>query len=341
MDKFLDSNGLLYYDKQNRVRIDKKVDKVDGKGLSQNDLTNELKTKYDAAYQHSQDDHAPVNAERNTIVGVKVNNTDLAVDAERKVNVTVPTGTLAGKDNVAYTDLDVNLKGRIDALESGTVSVDDTLSNTSTNPVQNKVINTALGTKADKTHTHSDASESASGFMSAVDKTKLNGIEEGANKYIHPSHTAKTNGFYKVTIDDKGHTSAVTPVTKADVTGLGIPAQDTTYTNATQATAGLMSGDDKTKLDAVPAPADIATNTSVAAAVAAAGHIKKTIVETLPVPSEAKDNIIYLVKKTTSATDNAYNEYWLIDGKLELIGDTATKIEAITNQEIDEILKAE
>ena len=38
-------------------------------------------------------------------------------------------------------------------------------------------------------------------------------------------------------------------ITKADITGLGIPAQDTTYTEATQSTSGLMSGTDKTKLD--------------------------------------------------------------------------------------------
>lgn len=39
------------------------------------------------------------------------------------------------------------------------------------------------------------------------------------------------------------------PVTKDDITGLGIPAQDTTYDEATTAKAGLMSAADKTKLD--------------------------------------------------------------------------------------------
>ncbi len=38
---------------------------------------------------------------------------------------------------------------------------------------------------------------------------------------------------------------------KADITALGIPAQDTTYANATTAVAGLMSNTDKTKLDGV------------------------------------------------------------------------------------------
>lgn len=46
------------------------------------------------AYDHSQTTHAPTNAERNTIVGVKVNGTDLAIDSSRKVNV-----DLSGKED--------------------------------------------------------------------------------------------------------------------------------------------------------------------------------------------------------------------------------------------------
>ena len=82
------------------------------------------------------------------------------------------------------------------------------------------------------------------------EKTKLSGIASGANKYTHPSYTAKSSGLYKVTVDATGHVSATTAVAKADITGLGIPAQDTTYsamTGATSSAAGT-SG-------LVPAPA--------------------------------------------------------------------------------------
>lgn len=68
-----------------------KVDKVTGKGLSQNDLTNTLKTNYDAAYTHSQSAHAPSDAEKNVIVGIQKNGTALTPDSSRNVNVTVPT----------------------------------------------------------------------------------------------------------------------------------------------------------------------------------------------------------------------------------------------------------
>lgn len=66
------------------------------------------------------------------------------------------------------------------------------------------------------------------------DKSKLNSIEEGANKYVHPSYTAQASGLYKVTVDASGHVSAAIPATKEDITALGIPGQDTTYDNILQ-----------------------------------------------------------------------------------------------------------
>lgn len=177
--------------------------------------------------------------------------------------------------------------------------------------------------------------------MSAADKKKLDGIAEGANNYVHPAHDAHAAGLYKVAVDAEGHVTEASAVEKADITALGIPAQDTTYAKATAESDGLLAKEDKSKLDAVPSPGTIATETSVAAAIAAAGHIKKQIVEAKPSPEEAQDNVIYLVPKTSVADGNIYDEYWKIGDAVELIGDTATKIEAITNKEIDTILATE
>jgi len=85
-----------------------------------------------------------------------------------------------------------------------------------------------------------------------AEKTKLEGIEEGANKYIHPTYTAAASGLYKITVDENGHVSAVTPVEKADITALGIPNGD----NATTSKAGMMSAADKTKLDGMQIASD-------------------------------------------------------------------------------------
>lgn len=55
-----------------------------------------------------------------------------------------------------------------------------------------------------------------------AEKNKLAGIEVGANKYVHPSYTAKANGLYKVTVDETGHVSETEQVTKEDIEALGI-----------------------------------------------------------------------------------------------------------------------
>ena len=84
------------------------------------------------------------------------------------------------------------------------------------------------------------------------EKEKLAGIEEGANKYTHPQHTAAVAGLYKVTVDELGHVTAAEAVSKNDITGLGIPAKDTTYSDVTaNGASGLMSGTDKAKLDGI------------------------------------------------------------------------------------------
>ena len=89
-----------------------------------------------------------------------------------------------------------------------------------------------------------------------AEKTKLAGIADGANKYVHPTHTAAASGLYKVTVDALGHVTATTKVTKNDITALGIPGQDTTYPEATTAKAGLMSAADKSKLDGMTIASD-------------------------------------------------------------------------------------
>ena len=92
------------------------------------------------------------------------------------------------------------------------------------------------------------ATQSANGLLSSTDKTKLDGIAANANKYTHPTYTSKTSGLYKITVDNTGHVSGASAVSKSDITSLGIPAQDTTYSPATTDKAGLMSASDKNAL---------------------------------------------------------------------------------------------
>lgn len=95
-------------------------------------------------------------------------------------------------------------------------------------------LQTALNGKANSTHTHDDATTDASGFMSAIDKTKLDGIANNANNYTHPASDAGAleSNIYKITTDANGHIVAATAITKDDIMALGIPGADTdtTYT---------------------------------------------------------------------------------------------------------------
>ena len=65
-------------------------------------------------------------------------------------------------------------------------------------------------------------------FKGKTDEGKAIWWKTGSN-YQHPSHTAHESGLYKITTDGLGHVSNATSVTKADITALGIPAQNTTY----------------------------------------------------------------------------------------------------------------
>lgn len=66
-------------------------------------------------------------------------------------------------------------------------------------------------------------------------------------------------------------------------------------------------------------------------------HISKEIVSVLPDVSEAKDNVIYLVPKETTGDKQAYDEYMLINGSFEKIGDTETDLTNYTTRaEVDQ-----
>ena len=61
-------------------------------------------------------------------------------------------------------------------------------------------------------------------------------------------------------------------------------------------------------------------DSAIAAAVAAAPHLKRSIVEDLPDAGSADQNTIYMVGTGAGSEDSAYEEYMLINGAFERIG---------------------
>ena len=91
MGKFLTNAGLSHlWNMHIKPKLESKVDKVDGKGLSTNDLTTALKASYDAAYTHSISEHAPAQAQENVIESVKVDGTALSI-TNKAVNIDTST----------------------------------------------------------------------------------------------------------------------------------------------------------------------------------------------------------------------------------------------------------
>lgn len=125
------------------TQIGTKVDKVNGKGLSTNDYTTKEKNKLagieDGANKTTVDSafsSTSTNPVQNKVINAALNS-----------KVSVESGK--GLSTNDYTTAE---KTKLSGIAAGAtkVTVDSALSSTSTNPVQNKVVNSALSGKLDK-----------------------------------------------------------------------------------------------------------------------------------------------------------------------------------------------
>lgn len=127
---------------------------------------------------------------------------------------------------------------------------------------QNAFSNIAVGTTTIAADAKTDTLTIAAGSNVTITPDATNDKITIAAKdtvYTHPTYTSKSSGLYKIAVDGTGHVSGTTAVAKSDITALGIPAQDTTYSAATTSTAGLMSASDKSKLDGIATGANKTT----------------------------------------------------------------------------------
>ena len=156
-------------------------------------------------------------------------------------------------------------------------------------------IKSALTTKTDKTTTQQI-------------QTKLDTVEQGANKYVLPTASSSTLGGIKV-----GNN-----LTISDGVLSGTP--DTTYENATGTKAGLMSTTDKIKLDNswTSTQAQQAINEAVGSVVGVSFEIVTNL------PTTGTPGTIYLIAHSHSDNQDIYDEYvWIpAQKKFEKIGNT-------------------
>lgn len=177
---------------------------------------------------------------------------------------TIPAATQSAAGVMTATDkqnLDVNIPNRITNLDNRVTTevnrIEELIENSSNdiindlnveiqarkdgdNQLQTNInnlqstMNTELAKKVGKV--------TVAGSGNAVTTASISGdtltLTKGAtyNNYVHPAGSApsKASGFYKFSTDSTSHVASVTAVTRADITALGIPSQNTntTYTFA-------------------------------------------------------------------------------------------------------------
>ncbi len=254
MSNFFGSNGILYLLQKLKLRLADKVDKVEGKGLSTNDLTDELKQKI-------------LNAGDSSFSG------DYN-DLENKPDLT----SLHSHAN----------KAALDAIT------------------------------AEKTAAWDAKSNFSGSYNDLTDKPTI----PADNKDLANGAGYQTAAQVETAITGKGYQTAAQVETA--ITGKG-------YQTADQVNSAITGK-------------GYQTAAQVAETVANAGHITKEIVASLPAASAAKENVIYMVLKEGGSDPDYYDEYMLVEGKLELVGNSktdltgyynTTNLQEITNAEID------
>lgn len=99
------------------------------------------------AYDHSQSTHAPSNAERNIIVGIQKNGTDVSVDSStRKVNITVPTKVSELTNDKNYLTSHQDISGKLDKTgDASNVTNTFTTASSRTNIITGEKLSVSLG----------------------------------------------------------------------------------------------------------------------------------------------------------------------------------------------------
>lgn len=325
-----------------------KVDAVSGKGLSTNDYTTAEKTKLSGIATG-----AEVN--QNSFSNIKIGSTTISADSKTDTlsfvagsNITLTPDATNDQITIAATNttysaattsvaglMSASDKVKLDGIATGAnkITVDSALSSSSTNPVQNNVINTALAGKADSGHTHSAATTSVAGLMSAADKAKLDGIATSANNYSLPAAGSSLGGVKSggdvtissgvITVNDDSHAHVISNVDGLQSALDGKAASSHNH-GAGNITSGTLSSD---RLPTVPIAKGGTGATTVAGALTNLGNIGKVYSTTPSAKSIAKNTLASIATLTLPVGTYIMtaNHQWSVDGGSSMCLDRLTK----------------
>ena len=183
---------------------------------------------------------------------------------------------------------DTTLAGRVTTVEGQITAINN--ESTGILAQAKEYTDTGLAGKANTSHTHTLANITDAGDLAAKDQ-----VAEGD---LESTLAAKINA-------------------KADTTAL----------TALQGEVDTLEGTVATKANASEVYKKGETDSKIAAAVAGASHLKRSIVAALPDVGSADENTIYMVaKEGEPGEQDGYNEYFVIEGAWEKIGDTVVDL---------------
>lgn len=355
-NKFLNYDGLSHFWSKIKTLLGGKVDKEEGKGLSTNDLSDELLAKLNGIEE---------GANKTTVENV--------LTSDSTTNALSAAQGKALDAKIAAINTDLENKGAGDMLKSVyDIDNDGVVDNAANSAKLGGVEAANYALKADVSTDIGNALTEAKGYTDtlangavASNTSAINAIKDGTSidsfKDVEEALAGKqATGDYATKTEAQGYAdakdSAIAEAKKAgtdaqayaegvagDLTEEIERAKGAEQANATAA-SNAQSAADKAQgeVDAletvVEGKADKATtlagygigdaytkteaDTAIATAVANAEHLKRSIVEALPEVSAADVHTIYMVKADEDSSDNKYIEYMVINGAWEKTGDT-------------------
>lgn len=151
-------------------------------------------------------------------------------------------------------------------------------------------------------------------------------------KSVALSTDSKKLLFYKI----ETPTADSVPAFEIEIPQTSLDSVIPKMTSATEGNVVVAKSDGSVK-DSGIAVTDVATknyvDTKISEEIVKQGHLSKQLVTALPLASEAKENIIYMIKIDSATGDDKYEEWILISGELVCIGSTSTDLSGYYTQE--------
>lgn len=133
----------------------------------------------------------------------------------------VPTKTSELENDAGYLTEHQDISGKLDKTgDASNTTASFTAASTRTNLTSGEKLSVSLG-KIAKYFSDLKTIAFTGSYNDLSNKPSI------PDAYSHPTFTSYTSGLYKIETTTEGHVTSAIPVTKEDITALGIPAQDT------------------------------------------------------------------------------------------------------------------